>query len=134
MDISDVVKRTGIAASALRFYEKKGLIEPISPQGARRRYSPAVLDTLALIALGQAGGFSLDEISGMLGSKGTLQIDRTLLVAKADEVEATIARLQAIAQGLRHAAVCPAENHIECETFRRLLKVATASRQKQSEG
>lgn len=132
MDISEVVRRTGIAASALRFYEKKGLIVPVSSQGMRRQYAPAVVDRLALIALGQAGGFSLDEISDMFARDGTSTIDRALLVAKADEVEATIVQLQAIVQGLRHAAVCPVENHMQCETFNRLLKIATASRKKQA--
>ena len=66
MDISEVARRTGMAASTLRFYEKQGLISATSPAGQRRRFAPDVLDQLALIALGQAGGLSLEEIRAML--------------------------------------------------------------------
>ena len=76
MDISDVARRTGLPASTLRFYEKKGLITAVSQAGERRRFAPDVLDQLALIALGQAGGLSLDEISAMLPVDGSPRVDR----------------------------------------------------------
>jgi DNA-binding transcriptional MerR regulator len=124
MDIAEVAKRTGVPASTLRFYEKKGLIASVGPQGVRRRFAPNVLDQLALIALGQAAGLSLDEIHSMLSPKGAPRIDRQLLAAKADEIDATIAQLRAMSRGLRHAAACPAPSHAECPTFQRLLKAA----------
>ena len=124
MDISDVARRTGLPASTLRFYEKKGLITAVSQAGERRRFAPDVLDQLALIALGQAGGLSLDEISAMLPVDGSPQVDRQVLLAKADQIDATIKRLRAMSQGLRHAAECPAANHAQCPTFQRLLKAA----------
>ena len=126
MDISEVAKRSGIAASALRYYETKGLIRPTGRAGARRKFAPAVLDQLALIALGQAAGFSLDEIRAMFTAGGETRIDRALLAAKADELDRTIKRLKAMSDGLRHAAACPAPSHAECPTFRRLLKAAAA--------
>jgi ribosomal protein S21 len=85
-----------------------------------------VLDQLALIALGQAAGFSLDEIGSMFSPAGRASIDRKLLSAKADEIDATIRRLKAMSDGLRHAAACPARSHAECPTFQRLLKAAAA--------
>lgn len=124
MDISEVAKRSGVRASALRFYEQKGLISAISPAGERRRFSANVLDRLALIALGQAGGFSLDEIRTMLTANGGVNIDRSALLAKADEIDNTIKQLKAMSDGLRHAAECTASSHVECPTFQRLLKVA----------
>ena len=126
MDIAQVAKRSGIAASALRYYEEKGLIASIGRQGLRRRYDPGVLDQLALIALGQAAGFSLYEIRTMLSSEGRPSIDRSMLSAKADEIDTTIKRLQAMSKGLRHAAVCPAPSHGECPSFQRLLRAAGA--------
>jgi DNA-binding transcriptional MerR regulator len=124
MDIAEVAKRTGVAASTLRFYEEKGLIASIGRQGLRRRFDPHVLDQLALIALGQASGFSLDEIRTMFGPDGRPSIDRGLLAAKADEIDARVKRLQAMSNGLRHAAVCSAPTHAECPTFQRLLRAA----------
>jgi DNA-binding transcriptional MerR regulator len=124
MDIAEVAKRSGLAASTLRFYEERGLIASVGRQGLRRQFAPAVLDQLALIALGQAAGFSLDEISSMFSPTGRPSLDRKMLAAKADEVDRMIARLTEVSKGLRHAAVCPARSHAECPTFQRLLSAA----------
>ncbi|HWL62297.1 MAG TPA: helix-turn-helix domain-containing protein [Steroidobacteraceae bacterium] len=126
MDISDVARKSGVAASALRYYERKGLIHSLASQGTRRKFAPAVLDQLALIALGQAAGFSLDEIRVMLTPGGEPDIDRTILSAKADELERMVKRLKAMIRGLRHAAACPAPSHAACPSFQRLLKAASA--------
>jgi len=126
MDIAEVARRSGVAASALRFYEDKGLISSVARQGLRRRFEPGVLDQLALIALGQAAGFTLDEIRSMFSPDGKPRIDRRMLTAKADELDATIKRLKAMSGGLRHAAVCPARSHAECPSFQRLLRAAAA--------
>ena len=126
MDIAEVAKRSGVPASALRFYEGKGLIASVGRQGLRRSFEPAVLDQLALIALGQAAGFSLDEIRAMFSPQRKPAIDRRALAAKADELDATIKRLKAMSDGLRHAAVCPARSHAECPSFQRLLRAAAS--------
>lgn len=124
MDIAEVAKRSGVPASALRFYEEKGLIASSGRKGLRRLFSPGVLDQLALIALGRAAGFSLDEIALMTGAGRTRKIDRGMLSDKADQIDRTVVRLRAMSKGLRHAAKCPAPSHMECPTFRRLLKAA----------
>jgi DNA-binding transcriptional MerR regulator len=126
MDIAQVAKKSGFSASALRYYEEKGLITPVGRQGLRRTFAPGVLDQLALIKLGQAAGFSLDDIGAMFSPDGQASIDRTSLSAKADELDRTIKRLKAMRNGLRHAAVCPAPSHAECPTFQRLLRAAAA--------
>ena len=124
MDIAEVARRTGVAASTLRYYEEKGLIASTGRQGLRRRFDPRVLDQLALIALGKASGFSLDEIASMFAPDGSPSLDRRMLSAKADEIDGMVARLKAMSKGLRHAAVCPAPSHSECPTFQRLLRAA----------
>ena len=124
MDIAEVARRAGVAASTLRFYEEKGLIASVGRQGLRRRFDPRVLDQLALIALAKASGFSLDEIASMFAPDGSPSLDRKMLSAKADEIDAMVARLRAMSRGLRHAAGCPAPSHGECPTFQRLLRAA----------
>jgi DNA-binding transcriptional MerR regulator len=126
VDIASVAKRTGVPASALRYYEKKGLIKSVGRQGLRRTYAPNVFDHLALIALGQAAGLSLEEIRSMLSPKSAPKIDRTLLAEKAKEIDATIVHLRAVSRGLRHAAACPAPSHAQCPTFQKLLKSAAS--------
>lgn len=123
MDIAEVAKRSGMPASKLRYYEEKGLIASVGRQGLRRTFAPAVLEQLALIALGQAAGFSLDEIARMFGADGRPNIDRAMLATKADQVDALIKRLQGMSNGLRHAVNCPAPSHMECPSFRRLLQL-----------
>ena len=126
MDIAEVARRSGVAASTLRYYEDKGLITSVGRDGLRRRFDPRVLDQLALIALGQAAGFSLKEIATMFSPDGKPSIDRQMLSAKADEIDTMVQRLAAMSKGLRHAAVCPAPSHAECPTFQRLLRAAGA--------
>lgn len=126
MDISDVAKRTGFAASTLRYYEKRGLIMSLAARGSRRKFAPTVLDQLALIALGQAAGLSLDEVHSMLSPNGKPNINRQLLATKAKELDAKVRQLNAVRRGLRHAAACPAPSHAECPTFKKLLKAAAS--------
>ncbi len=83
-----------------------------------------MLERLALVTLGSAAGFSLDEIARMFAPDGRPRIDRQMLAAKAEELDRTIRKLSAMRDGLRHAAACPAPSHMECPTFRRLLGAA----------
>ncbi len=126
LDITEVALRTGVRASTLRFYEEKGLIASIGRRGLRRLFDPGVLDRLALISLGRAAGFSLDEIALMFAPDGRPRIDRRMLMAKAEELDRTIRQLSAMRDGLRHAAACSAPSHMECPTFRRLLRAAAS--------
>jgi DNA-binding transcriptional MerR regulator len=127
MDIAEVARRSGVPASALRFYEEKGLIASIARRGLRRVFDPGVLERLALIALGQSAGFSLDEISLMFAPDGRPCLDRKLLAAKADELDRTIRKFRHMRDSLRHAAACRAPSHMECPTFRRILRATAAS-------
>ncbi|KVM10793.1 MerR family transcriptional regulator [Burkholderia ubonensis] len=124
LDIADVARHAGLPASTLRYYEEKGLIASNGRRGLRRQYDPAVLQRLALIALGREAGFSLDEIGAMFGAGGEPDIDRAKLDAKADELDRTIRRLSAVRDGLRHAAACPAPSHLQCPSFQKLLRIA----------
>ncbi|WP_104654656.1 helix-turn-helix domain-containing protein [Ralstonia insidiosa] len=126
LDIAEVTQHAGVPASTLRYYEEKGLIVSTGRRGLRRQYHADVLERLALIALGRAAGFSLDEIAHMFAPGGRLQVDRPMLAAKADELDRTIRRLTAMRDGLRHAAVCPAPSHMECPTFQRIVRAATS--------
>jgi DNA-binding transcriptional MerR regulator len=126
MDIGEVARRSRVPASTLRFYEEKGLIVSVGRRGLRRLYDPGVLERLALIALGRAAGFALDEIALMFSPDGRPRIDRRRLAAKANELDERIRELMAMRDGLRHAADCPARSHMECRTFGRLLRAAAS--------
>lgn len=127
LDIAEVAQRSGVPASTLRFYEEKGLIASTGRRGLRRLFGTDVLERLALIAVGRAAGFSLEEIGAMFAPDGKVRIDRRMLSAKADDLDRTIRRLSAMRDGLRHAAVCTAPSHMECPKFRRILAAASGA-------
>ena len=124
IDIAAVAQQSGVPASTLRFYEEKGLISSIGRRGLRRVFDSRVLERLALISLGRTAGFSLDQILLMFAPDGQPRIDRQLLEAKAEELSQTIRRLSTMRDGLLHAAVCRAPSHMECPSFRRILRAA----------
>ena len=125
MDIAEVAAQTGLSAATLRFYEEKGLIQSIGRHAQRRIFDDSVLQTLALIALGRVAGFSLGEIRDVLHTRQDAGLNRAALLAKADEVEKSIQQLQAVRDGLRHAAHCPEKDHLDCPSFQGLMRAAT---------
>ncbi|KOC87244.1 helix-turn-helix domain-containing protein [Winslowiella iniecta] len=124
LDIAEVAQRAGVRPSTLRFYEKKGLIQPTGRHGLRRQYHVGVLQKLALIALGRTAGFTLDDIAAMFTAQGEMVIDRVLLSNKASEIDRTIKRLMKVRDGLRHVASCPASDHLDCPEFRKIMAKA----------
>ena len=126
LDIAQVVQRSGVPASTLRYYEEKGLIASIGRRGLRRQFDSGVLERLALIALGRAAGFSLDEMALMFAPDGQPRIDRQKLRTRAEGIDRTIRRLSSLRDGLRHAAACRAPSHMECPSFRRILRAAAS--------
>jgi DNA-binding transcriptional MerR regulator len=119
LDIAEVAGRSGLAPSALRFYEKKGLIAPAGRNGLRRTYRPDVLDRLALISCARSAGFTVAEIGRFLvATPGDTDL-RARMAVKARELEEDIARLTRMRDGLRHAAACAHETLVECPDFKR---------------
>jgi len=125
LGIGEVVRRSGVPASTLRYYEERGLIGSVGRRGLTRVFDQGVFQRLALISVGRAAGFTLDEIAVMFAPDGSPRLDRAVLTGKADELDATIRRLTVMRDGLRHAASCPAPTHMECPKFQRLLERLT---------
>src|SRR5689334_19843315 len=63
LTIGEVARRSGVAASALRFYEERGLIESVRAGSGHRRYPRAVLRRIAFIVFAQRIGLSLDDVA-----------------------------------------------------------------------
>ncbi|MBA3677464.1 MAG: helix-turn-helix domain-containing protein [Sphingosinicella sp.] len=132
LDIAEVARRSGISASALRFYEQKGLIASVGRRGLRRLFDADILERLALIALGRAAGFTLNEIAGMFAAHGRPAIDRQMLTDKAEELDLMSRQFAKMRDGLRHAAACPAPSHLECPKFRRIMRAAVPETRRRS--
>jgi MerR family redox-sensitive transcriptional activator SoxR len=70
LPIGEVARRAGVAASAIRFYERAGLLPRADRRGGKRVYREEVLDRLALIGVAKAAGFRLSEIRALLAGLG----------------------------------------------------------------
>jgi DNA-binding transcriptional MerR regulator len=123
LDIGEVVKRSGVPASTLRYYEQLGLLQAVGRRGLRRQYDEQVLERLALIGLGQAAGLSLQQI----GYRCRRSADALRWIVRpcwqADVLQRQIIQLQRVRRHLQRAAACPqAQDARQCGSFRKLLR------------
>ncbi|OTG81000.1 helix-turn-helix domain-containing protein [Acinetobacter sp. ANC 4648] len=124
LSIAELVKRTGIPSSTIRYYEHEGLIRSIGRKGLQRIFHIQVVDQLLLIGLGKQAGFTLKQLHKMLQNKSQ-PIDKNKLEQRASEIDAQIQQLDALRQSLRHVAQCQYENPLECSQFQKLLRNAS---------
>ncbi|MBO2452638.1 MerR family transcriptional regulator [Actinomadura barringtoniae] len=122
LDIGEVAARTGLAPSALRFYEKRGLIAPTGRNGLRRTYRPDVLERLGLITCARSAGFTIAEIARFLEARPGDELLRARMADKARELDERIAQLTRMRDSLDHAAVCTHEPLVECPDFKRAVR------------
>lgn len=127
LDIGVLSKRSGVPPSTLRYYEEIGLIQSVARAGLRRQFDTPVVTQLALISLGKLAGFSLGDIKGMFAKDGTPQLPRAELHVRADALDEQIRSLTRLRDALRHVAECPAETHMDCPKFKRLMEFASRS-------
>jgi MerR family transcriptional regulator, redox-sensitive transcriptional activator SoxR len=115
-----VAVRSGVAPSALRFYERRGLISAARSDGNQRRYERAVLRRIAFIQAGRAAGVSLERIGAALA---TLPAGRTpsrrdwerLSNRWRNDLDARIATLQALRERLTTCIGCGCLSIDKCE-------------------
>lgn len=111
LGIGEVARRSGLAVSALHFYERRGLIASTRSGGNQRRYARDVLRRLAVIRVGQRAGIPLETIRAALD---TLPASRTptkrdwarLSAAWRDVLDARIADLQHLRDQLSDCIGC----------------------------
>lgn len=110
MQIGEVSRRTGLAASAIRYYEKLGLLPRPALVGGKRRYPADVLEWLSLIALAREAGFTMAEIKRLVSgfTPGTRPAARwqELATRKLAEIDAMVARAERMRSVLRVALEC----------------------------
>jgi MerR family transcriptional regulator, redox-sensitive transcriptional activator SoxR len=111
LTIGELSSRTGVAASALRFYEREGLIEATRTDGNQRRYPGVTLRRVALVQAGKAAGIPLARIRAALdtlptGRPPTKRDWERLSRGWADELDRRIATLEAIRRRLTTCIGC----------------------------
>ncbi|MFJ4251833.1 MerR family transcriptional regulator [Pseudomonas sp. DTU12.3] len=103
MKIGEVSKRTGVAASAIRYYEEQGLVEPSTRDAnGYRHYGEAAVARLILVRDAQRLGFSLDTIRGLFLQDGSCSKSLTIaqIDIRLDEIRQIEANLALQSQGL----------------------------------
>ena len=122
LDIAEVADRSGLAPSALRFYERRGLIASSGRNGLRRTFEPEVLQRLALISCARAAGFTLAQIGRFLIATPNDTDLRARMTEKACELDQEIARLTRMRDSLAHAAICTHKPLVECPEFKARIR------------
>ena len=125
ISIGEVGRRTGLRASALRYYERAGLIHVLRRSGGHRVYDPSVLESLALIQLAQDAGFTIREVKALLNGfdQATPASARwqSLAQRKIEEMIARIERANRMRDLLERLLRC------ECETLGQCVRKRVAN-------
>jgi DNA-binding transcriptional MerR regulator len=121
LTIGEVARRAGVATSSIRYYERRGLLPEPERVHGQRRYDSAVLGKLGFIGVAQSAGFKLSEIKDLIegvdSAGGMGEQIRSLSSQKLDEVEALLARTQAMKGWLEVAKECGCATPAECSLF-----------------
>ena len=120
LTISEVSRRSGVASSALRFYEHKGLIHSQRAGSGHRRFPRAVFRRIAFIVFGQKIGLSLEEVGSELAKLPENRVPERSDWAKLSStwkkrIEARIAELERMREGLTHCIGCGCLSLGECQ-------------------
>jgi MerR family redox-sensitive transcriptional activator SoxR len=121
LTIGQVAERAGVRTSHIRYYERVGVLPPPERVSGQRRYRPEVVHRLAIIDVAQRAGLTLQEIAPLTGP-GNRSVDagahvRAVADAKLPEVDALIARAQAVKRWLQVARHCDCASVDVCDLF-----------------
>jgi len=118
MTIGELAALANLKPSAIRFYEKTGLLPTPTRRNGRRVYPPDAANRLTLITFAKETGFSLPEIKLLLhGFPSTVTAGdrwRTLATSKIQQLEANIAKARAMEQMLRSLMKCRCATIDQC--------------------
>ena len=121
LTIGQLAKRAGLNASAIRYYERVGVLPPPERESGQRRYTPEAIRRLQVIEVAKRAGFSLDEAGLLLattdGGEPAYARVRELAERKLPEVEALIDRAEAMRDWLTAAGGCDCETLDVCALF-----------------
>jgi MerR family transcriptional regulator, redox-sensitive transcriptional activator SoxR len=121
LSIGEVAKRAGTSVSAIRFYEREGLLPAAERISGQRRFTEEAVQRLGIIDVAKQAGFSLEEVRVLLtsideGAPAHEQL-QALAARKLPEVDALIERAQAMRDWLTTASACGCDSLESCALF-----------------
>ncbi|MQA86417.1 MAG: MerR family transcriptional regulator [Streptosporangiales bacterium] len=120
ISIGEAARKLGVNASALRYYEERGLVRPYTRRGGRRMYGEEEMRRLAFIQIAQGLELSLDAASAVLNEPSEQW--RKAMREQIAALEKLIARARGAQDFLRHAVDCPADHPVrECSYMIEIL-------------
>ena len=120
MPIGEAARRAGLTPSALRYYDKRGIITPDARRGTARMYGPDQLRRLAFVQAGRRLGMTLEDITGFL--HGPPHRWRGIIRARITALEEQIRQAGQARDYLGHALQCPSEHPVDqCPHLRAVL-------------
>jgi DNA-binding transcriptional MerR regulator len=127
LSIGELAERTGVATTALRYYDDLGLVRPAGRESGQRRYDErAVIDVGVLLFLRDVG-FSLAEIAEVVGTaEAHTSSWKALLERKLVELDAQEHKLGVARTALEHARRCPAGHPARCPRFWSIIEARVA--------
>ena len=115
LTIGELAKRTGVATSALRYYEELGLLPAPGRASGRRRYPESAVGLVGMILLLRDVGFSLREAKALLGSRTPAGEGwRSLAHRKLADLDEQIAKAQTAKEVITHGLACPHDDITTC--------------------
>jgi DNA-binding transcriptional MerR regulator len=118
LTIGELAHRTGVATSALRYWEQLGLLPAPARVSGQRRYPPSAVGLVGVILLLRDIGFTLRDLKALIASRSSAGDGwREPHKRKLAELDERIAQAHAARTALAHALACPHENIFECDTF-----------------
>lgn len=112
--IGELARRTGVATSALRYWEELGLLPAPARVSGHRRYPPSTARQVGMILLLRDVGFTLREIKTFMGPGGAGR--RELHERKLAELDRRIAQARTARTAIAHGLACPYEDIEDCPT------------------
>jgi DNA-binding transcriptional MerR regulator len=101
--IDEVARRLGVRASAIRYYEERGLVDPVSRHSGRRWYGPDEIRRLAIIRYWQESGLmSLDEIGDILAGPASARQWTQIVGDRIGALQTQIERMESARELLEH--------------------------------
>jgi DNA-binding transcriptional MerR regulator len=127
LTIGELARHTGVATSALRYYEELGLLPAPARSSGQRRYPETAVGLVGIILLLRDVGFSLAEQKALMASRAVALDDWQRLVRrKLAELDDQIAKAQTARQAINHALRCPHEDFLACPNFASVIAARLA--------